>query len=637
MAAGADTALAGGFPPATEEQWRAAVDKVLRGAPFDRLVSRTADGLAVQPLYVDGPDESATGTPGAAPFTRGFAAEQRDGGRWDVRTVLAAADPAENNRLALRELERGSTSLLLCMGALADEAGLAAVLDGVLLDLAPVVLQPGAAFTTTAEWLMRLWSARGVPDSGALGGFGADPVATLAANGVLPQGWDRAVADTAGLAAMTARRYPGVRAVTVDATPWAEAGAGEAQELAAMLSTGVAYLRAMQGAGMSAEEAGGQVEIVLGADADFFTTIAKVRAARRVWGAMAGACGIDCAVAAPALTVRTLGRIMSRRDPWVNLLRVTSAGFAAVLGGADSLTTLPFDVAAGEPGELGRRMARNTQLLLGEESGVGRVVDPAGGSWYVETLTEQIAAEAWDLFRVIEGAGGLPGVLVDGTLPTRIAAVRDERLAAVARRGMPLTGVSEFPDIAEAPLDTPPWDDSTSVQLPLTDAATTCEPLPRVRWAQEFEALRDAADAAATGPPGVFLANLGPVAAHTARATYAKNFFEAGGIAASSSQQGATAGFDDAAAAAADFAASGARIACICSSDSRYAEQAAEVAAALAAAGAERVYLAGNPGEHRDEWSAAGVDEFVHVGVDVLAALRGAHDVLGVEPVEVSR
>jgi methylmalonyl-CoA mutase len=303
------------------------------------------------------------------------------------------------------------------------------------------------------------------------------------------------------------------------------------------------------------------------------------------------------------------------------------------------VTSLPFDVEVGEPGELGRRMARNTQLLLGEESGVGRVVDPAGGSWYVETLTDELATAAWDLFRVLEGAGGLPAVLLDGTLATRIAAVRDDRFAAVARRKVPLTGVSEFPDIHEEPLDATPWGSPRAVAVAPTDHVTTCDPLPRIRWAEQFEALRDAADvtADATGSrPSVFLANLGPVATHTARASFAKNFFEAGGIAAVTSEAGATTGLD-ADSAATGFAASGARLTCICSSDDVYAEQAAGVAESLKAAGAQRVYLAGNPGDRRDELTAAGVDEFVHVGVDVLATLRTAHEVLGTEVPEVAR
>jgi methylmalonyl-CoA mutase len=626
----AELTLAGDFPHADEEQWREAVDRVLKGAPFERLVSRTADGIQVEPLYVEGPDDSETGAPGASPFTRGFSSTQRPAGMWDVRSRVDVGDAAVANAVALRELERGAASLELSGGTLADPATLSGALEGVYLDLAPVALVPGAGFLTTSEWLMQLWSERGVPDSDAAGCFGADPIGTLARTGTLPQGLERALADAAGLAAMTSSRYPGVRALCVDATAAAEAGATEGTELATMLSVGAAYLRSMAAAGLTADDAAGQVEIVLGADPDFFTTIAKLRAARRLWATMAEACGVDVAAAPPRIVARTLNRSMSRRDPWVNMLRVTSAAFAAVLGGADTVITLPFDAELGEPAELGRRMARNTQLLLGEESGIGRVLDPAGGSWYVETLTDQLVIEGWSQFRTIEGSGGVLEALKDGSLAARVHRARDNRLGRVATRKAPITGVSEFPNIHEELPEVAPRSASGPVAAPEGTEPTRCEPLTAVRWAQEFEALRDAADraSAAGKPPKVFLANLGSVATHTARASWAKNFFEAGGIEAVTSQRGATDGFDDPESLAADFAESGASMACVCSSDAVYAERAAEMVPALR--DAARVYLAGNPGEQRELLEAAGTDEFIHVGVDVLASLRGAHRLLGI-------
>lgn len=631
MAAQAEPTFAGDFPSASEEQWREAVDRVLKGAPFDRLVSTTADGIVVEPLYVEGPETAETGAPGASPYTRGFSATQRSAGAWDLRASVDLSDPTAANTTALRELERGATSLELSGSVLVDTGSLATVLDGVFLDLAPVVLAPGAAFVSCSESLMRLWADRGVSDAAAIGGFGADPIGTLARTGELGQGIERALADAAGLAAMTAARYPGVRALAIDATVVAEAGATEGTELATMLSTGAAYLRSMADAGLSAQDASAQIEITLGADPDFFTTIAKIRAARRVWSVMAEACGVDVGSAAPRIAARTLHRSMSQRDPWVNMLRVTSAAFAAVLAGADTVSTLPFDSELGEAGELGRRMARNTQLLLGEESGIGRVIDPAGGSWYIETLTDQLAIEAWSQFRTIEGAGGLPAALLDGTLAARVRAARDARLERVATRESPLTGVSEFPNIHEELPETAPPTDVSGPGVAESATATRCAALQPVRWSREYEELRDAAEGAAAGGerPKVFLANLGSVATHTARASWAKNFFEAGGIEAITSQRGATEGFDDPETLAADFSDSGAALACVCSSDAVYAERAFELLPALS--GAARVYLAGNPGDGRDDLSAAGVEQFIHVGVDVLATLRAAHALLGIE------
>ena len=633
MTTESEPTLAGVFPPATEEQWLALVDKVLKGAPLSKLRSATPGGLPVEPLYTrDGSPGGAdeVGVPGAAPFVRGGSSEPHPGGGWEIRAVLPTGDPREANRIALRELERGATELIV-RGA-PDAADLATVLDGVYLDLAPVHLEPGSRFTDAAALLVQRWADQGVDAGSVRGGFGADPLGLLAATGTAPGGIDAALAEMADLAARTSSGHPQVRAVTVDTTPYVEAGASETQQLAVMLATGAAYLRALAAAGLDADAACSQIEVRLSADADVFTTMATLRAARRVWSAMTAACGASDAAQAPRLHVRTAERMMTRRDPWVNLLRVTAAAFAAGVGGADSVTTAAFDAEWGEPDELGRRMARNTQLLLQEESNVGRVVDPAGGSWYVESLTAQIAEAAWSLFGELEAAGGLPGVLLDGSLAARIAEVRTARLARIATRKDPITGVSEFADLDEAPLvRTAAADPSGSSGGP-PDGATLCEPLPRVRWAEPFEQLRDAADAhlAAAGTrPTVFLVNLGPVAVHTARATFAKNFFEAGGIAAVTSERGATTGFDDPAEAVADATAAGAQLVCLCSSDAVYAERAVEFARALRDAGMSAVHLAGNPGDRRDAETEAGVTEFIHLGVDVLDVLTRAHELLG--------
>lgn len=666
MTTESEPTLAGEFPPATEEQWLALVDKVLKGAPVSKLRSTTPGGLTVEPLYTrdtspGGHDEA--GLPGAAPFVRGSAAEPHPGGGWDIRTVLTNPDPRDANRTALRELERGATELTVrfdrsfrgAIGpsdpAFAETAGvdgvlatstddLATVLDGVYLDLAPVHLEPGAQFSRAAELLLSVWERQGIAPAVAIGGLGADPIGLLAATGSVPQGIDGALAEVGALAARVARSHPQVRAVRVDTAPYVDAGASETQELAAMLATGAAYLRALAAAGLDVDTACSQIELSLAADADVFTTVAKLRAARRLWAAMTAACGASDAAQAPRLHVRTAERMMTRRDPWVNLLRVTAAAFAAGVGGAASVTTAAFDAELGEPDELGRRMARNTQLLLQEESNVGRVVDPAGGSWYVESLTDRIAESAWALFQELESGGGLPAVLLDGTLADRIAEVRTARLARVASRKEPITGVSEFADINEAPLSRSEPDLRTLRSRAATSASTvaatgtptTCEPLPRIRWAQEFEQLRDASDGylAATGArPKVFLVNLGPVAVHTARATFAKNFFEAGGIEAVTSERGAATGFDEPADAVADAMAVGAHLVCICSSDAVYAERAVEFAQALHTAGMAPIYLAGNPGDRRDAELAAGVDEFVHLGVEVLDVLRRAHERIG--------
>jgi methylmalonyl-CoA mutase len=313
---------------------------------------------------------------------------------------------------------------------------------------------------------------------------------------------------------------------------------------------------------------------------------------------------------------------MTRRDPYVNMLRATIAVFSAGLGGADAIAVLPFTRALGLSDRFARRVARNTQLVLLEEANLAKVADPAAGSGGIEDLTEELCRAAWSLFQEIERAGGVWAALEAGLIQQKVAAVRTQREAAVARRKDVLTGTSEFPDLAEAPvavLDVPP------VALAPYPAALTFEPMKAIRLAEPFEALRDASDRvlAQTGArPKIFLANLGTLAEFAARATFAKNFFEAGGIEAVSND-----GFANQDESIAAFRASGVKLACLCSSDGVYAREATAVARALTTAGAH-VYLAGRPGKLEAALKEAGVQSFVYVGCDALATLKAIHGIV---------
>ena len=317
---------------------------------------------------------------------------------------------------------------------------------------------------------------------------------------------------------------------------------------------------------------------------------------------------------------------MTRRDPYVNMLRTTIAVTAAGLGGADSIVALPHTAALGLPDAFARRVARNTQLILLEESNLAKVTDPAAGSGAIEDLTDKLCAAAWAQFQEIEKAGGAWAALERGHIQNSVAAVRAERQKAAARRKDALTGTSDFPNLHEqiaAVLDVAPV-----VTPKESAAAVTVEPLPRIRLAEPFERLRDASDRvlAKTGSrPKMFLANLGKLSDFTARAMFAKNFYEAGGIEALSND-----GFKDQAEMIAAFKASGAKLACLCSSDKVYETQAAEAARALIEAGAT-VHLAGRPGDNETKWRQAGVKSFVFMGCDVVSTLQAAHDILAVK------
>jgi methylmalonyl-CoA mutase len=350
----------------------------------------------------------------------------------------------------------------------------------------------------------------------------------------------------------------------------------------------VAYLRALTDAGVPVEAALARLEFRFAVTANQFLSIAKLRAARQMWAQVAALCGVAAHVQYQhAVTSRAM---LTRRDPWVNMLRTTIGCFAAAVGGADAITVLPFDAALGLPDDFARRIARNTSAILHDESSLARVSDAAGGSGYVETLTAQLAQTAWDEFTALERAGGALAALDSGRIPELIARSRDARADDIAHRRFPITGVSEYalPDEAPLPRQAAP-------------AAPSGGPLTPVRYAEEFEALRDRAEAA-DPRPAVFLAALGPFAAHSARVGFATNLFNAGGLRV-------MVGTVD------DFADSGAQVACLCASDEVYAEEGAGAAAALRAAGARQVWLAGRA-------RVDGVDGQLFAGCDALAVLR---------------
>jgi methylmalonyl-CoA mutase len=455
----------------------------------------------------------------------------------------------------------------------------------------------------------------------------------MAVSGESPLRWDALAPLFAALVAdLAGQGFTGPFAVA-DGRPVHAAGGSEAQELAVALAHAVAYLRALEAAGIALDDGRRMLFFRLAADADQLLTMAKFRALRKLWARVEEASGL---APRPAfVSAETAWRMLTRRDPQVNTLRTTMAAFAAGLGGADAVTVLPFTTALGLPDRFARRLARNTQAILLEESNLAKVADPAAGSGAIETLTDQLAQAAWSLFQEIERAGGAAAALEQGLIQHKIAAVRAEREKAIARRKETLTGTTEFPHLAEVP---PAVLDVAAVTMVASGpAAIRFDALAPTRLAEPFEALRDASDRlleASGSRPKVFLANLGRPADFTARASFARNFFEAGGIEAVANDGFASSplppgeGNTDLAALAAAFRASGAALACLCSSDALYAQEATDAAKALAEAGARHIYLAGRPGELETALKSAGVQTFIYAGGDALATLQAAHDIL---------
>ena len=616
--------LAEGFPAATFEQWRALVDKALKGANFEkRLVSRTADGLKINPLYTrnDALQSTAGMVPGTPPFTRGRKAT-RDGLGWDIRTFHIEADPKAANKAILEDLEGGVTSIGLQFGGnglAPTKEAVGAALDGVMLDVCPIIFVAGEQFFDSALALNAVWEARGVSAADRQGSFGADPLGTLAMTGRLSEPVDTALARAVALMNAT-KSSPRVQAMTADGVVYHVAGASEAQELACMLATLVAYLRAAEHAGISPADALPKINVALAADIDEFSTIAKLRAARRLIWRVADASGAGESAASVQLNCPTSYRMMAKRDPWTNILRTTIACTGAALGGADAIVVLPFTFALGKPDAFARRVARNIQIVCQEESNLGRVVDPAGGSWYVENLTEDMAKKAWEIFQEIESRGGMLAALTSGHVQDMIAKTAEVRAKSVATLRQQLTGVSAFPILGDDGVKVEPWQQPPGLAVS-NEPAITVTPLKPHRLGEAFEALREAADA--HGGYDIFVASMGEIIDHNVRSTWVKNYLAAGGIKALISD-----GYKTPEEAAAAFKDSDARAACICSSDAVNATLAEPTAQALKAAGAKLVLMAGRPGGSEAKLKAAGVDQFLFAGTDAVATLKSLQEKL---------
>ncbi|MCB9762869.1 MAG: methylmalonyl-CoA mutase [Alphaproteobacteria bacterium] len=632
----ADLRIAGIFAPVTFAEWRARVEADLKGASFDKRYVRDV-GVPVQPLYhaEDWPAEGdPSGFPGAPPFIRGGAPDAHP---WQVVQELVEPDAVALNAL-LRQRD-GVDAVLLRVDDgvrpgfhLRSRADLARALAGVDPS-APLILDAGRLGLPVAAMALDLLG------KGAAVEAGLDPIGALARSGGCA-----AEDPLAGLAATVERlaeRGAAAGALRISAAPFHDAGADAVFDLACALASGIAALRALAEGGLGWALVADALRFSIPVDGDFLLSIARLRAFRGLWAHAVEAAGGPASAQRAHVEVRVGDRVLTRRDPWLNLLRNTVACFAGAVGGADRVVSVPFDQPLGVPDALGLHLARNTQLLLREESHLARVVDPAGGSWAIESLTDAIAARAWAVMQQIEGRGGLVAALQEGWIQARIAETAAQRARDVARRKAPIVGVSEFPLLDEPTLERAPQPartleplgDGPPATLPalegwlhrdppveelLGPAVLTVEPLPLRRLAAPWEALRDRSDAAPARPQ-VYLATLGTLAQHNARATWTRNLLEAGGFEVVEGPGG-----EDVSAIAAGLEQRS--VAVICGPDALYAEHAAALARALGASGAAKVMLAGRPGSLQEALWAAGVSGALYLGMDVLDALGALHE-----------
>ncbi|MCP4655834.1 MAG: methylmalonyl-CoA mutase [bacterium] len=710
------------FPPTSFDEWRRRVESELAGVAFERaLVRPTLEGFARQPLYTaeDPPaGRDPAGFPGLPPYTRGGHPLDQDFRGWTIAQEVAGPSVA-TARAAIRSDVASGVRLLWLRGDHATRRGLdpddeaarslvarggipltalddaERLLDGVDLSQVAVVVDAGANALPGAALLVETARRQGIDPDKLHGGFGCDPLAALAADGSLPGPLDTAFALMADLAAWSHRNAPGMRAVLVSAVPYHDAGATAVDELALATATGVEYLRRLNAAGLDVDTVAAQIQFAFSVGRDLFIEIAKLRAARLLWAKVVRASGGSAEARAMHLHARGSTVTRTRCDPWGNLLRGTAESFAAAVGGADSIVNAPFDEVLGpredpdgqDAREIDdrrvapRRIAAHTHHILKEESHLAQVLDPAGGSWYVESLTDELARAAWTLFQDLESRGGMARCLTSGRVAEILRESAEKRRRAVAKRREAIVGVSDFPNLkAEIPEpETPdfkrlgeeaavavaryrsghdagealaalaatgdgtPGGRSAATAAAAAAGATlgalsaalwgsgdpvTTSALPRGRLAEPFEELQiaGAGSPAERGKrPRVFLAKIGTPAEHRARAGFAANFFAAAGV-----EPVAPEGFEDPQAAAAAFAESQAEVAVVCSTDERYPELVPALAPLLKERGARRVYLAGRPGEREAACREAGIDEFIFLGCDVHGVLRALLAELGV-------
>lgn len=585
-------------------EWEQAAAAVLRKVrrmtddqdPGDvlRVLSRQSlDGVVTPAIgfKTDVADLPDIGLPGHPPYVRG--SDLHTGG-WDIRIPLADSDLARATRNVLTDLERGGSSLWIAVGKTGTAvADLPDLLAGVYLDFAPVILEPDETTEElhVAQAFLEILTARGLsPAPGS--NFGADPIGAVAQS---PDG----AANLAGVCGQLAElaTYPGLRAFVVDGTVVHDAGATDAQEIAYTIASGIGYLRMLVEYGLSPERAASLLEFRYAATDNQFPTIAKFRAARKLWNRVTELSGISTGSRGQRQHAVTSRAMMTRYDPSVNMLRTTVAAFAAGAGGAQAITVLPYDDAVGVSDDMARRVARNTSSLLISEAHTAKVADPAGGSYAAELLTDAVAKAAWAEFQTIERAGGILAALADGSFASLISATAEKRSDLVARRRIPLTGLSEFPLAQEV-----------SLVRPAHSRIRAGGPFAARRYGEAFENLRDH-----PVPTPVFLAAVGSVAAHTARAAFTANLLTAGGISVERPTSAQT--VDQLVAA---FAQSGTTVVGVVGADPDYRSDGRFLVEKLREAGAQWVFLAGNPPEEITDV----VDDHVTAGSDVVDFLR---------------
>lgn len=696
------------FPPTPYAEWRKAIDKVLKGAAFEkRLITKTYEGIDLQPMYRQ--EDIAElphldQCPGSAPYLRGTSLLGYALKGWDVAQELPYNTPAAFNEALQADLPRGQNAVNLVFdratlaGVDADQADaqdvgqgglsvstvadLAQALAGVDFAKTPIYLQANTCALSLTALLVASLQQQKQPLSQLTGAIGMDPLGTLARQGKIHRPLEGAYDAMAQLTAWSTLVAPKLQTVAVQGHPYHNGGASATQELAFALATGVEYIRALQARGLSIDDIAPRIRFSLSIGTQFFMEIAKLRAARVLWAKVVRAFGGSDDAQKMSIHARTSTWHQTAYDPHVNLLRGTTEAFSAAVGGCDSLHISPFDELARAPDEISRRIARNTHTVLREESHISRTVDPAGGSWYVEYLTDAVARQTWAIFQAVEQQGGMAKSLAAGWPQAEVAKTATQRATHLAKRKDIFVGTNMYPNLKETRLTPTAIDhqalkaeraaaisahragvDAAKKQATLEvlshsgaqhvdaaiqaalagatlgeiasaarssspDSPPSVTPIVAYRGAEAFEALRAAAEDFVTrtgARPQVFLATMGPLTQHKARADFATAFLGVGGF-----DTIYPTGFDTPDAAAEAAIASGAQAVVICSTDKTYPDIVPALAQKLTAKGGLRVFVAGYPADQIDAFKAAGVDDFIHLNANCQALLSTLQKHMGV-------
>jgi methylmalonyl-CoA mutase len=615
------------FPPVTTEAWEQLIQSDLKGADYEKkLVWKTDEGFDVRPYYREenlqdlGYLESM---PGEFPFVRGNRTTRNN---WSIRQDFLNADLEEANRLALDAIDRGVNAVGFNVKEITTHKQMNRLLKDIDLQKTSIHFISSKSYPLTLELFIYETGHRQLSGAPINGSINFDPIGYLLLKGNFYVSEMNNFDETEYLLNTAQKKLPMFRIINVNGQHFRNAGSTIVQELAFGISCGNEYLSRMTGKGFTVDQVAPWIQFTFGTGSNYFMEIAKLRAARLLWAKVVDQYGpANAGSREMFIHAVTLARNKTIYDPYVNMLRTTTEGMASAIGNADSVSILPFDSTFRNPDDFSLRIARNQQLILKEEAHLDKNIDPSAGSYYIEKLTDSIACHAWDLFREVEGKGGMIESIKAGFVQDETGKAKQRRDADIAQRKTVSIGTNQYPNLEETM--------SEKMEVPVktktTPQAEGYKVLSLARETEEFEELRLRTEEyvkQGNRKPSVFLLQMGNLAMRKARAGFATNFFGCAGFGIIDNAGYAT--VDEATDAAVK---SGAQIIVICSSDEEYAQIAPEIAKSIRAQRPQAILVvAGYPKEILDTLKAAGVGDFIHMRSNLLDTLKQYQDKLGI-------